>query len=47
VPNRDRDKVEEAIERFAHTGFGDVKMLAGEGAPTEVARGRLAGSLHL
>jgi mRNA-degrading endonuclease RelE of RelBE toxin-antitoxin system len=23
--------VEDAIERFAQTGFGDVKMLAGEG----------------
>ena len=30
LPNRDRDKVEEAIERFVQTGFGDVKMLAGE-----------------
>jgi mRNA interferase RelE/StbE len=31
LPNRDRDQVEEAIERFAQTGLGDVKMLAGEG----------------
>jgi mRNA-degrading endonuclease RelE of RelBE toxin-antitoxin system len=38
LPNRDRDQVEEAIERFAQNGLGDVKMLAGEGAPTEVAR---------
>ena len=30
LPNRNRDQVEEAIERFAHTGLGDVKMLAGE-----------------
>ena len=28
---RDRDQVEEAIERFATSGAGDVKMLAGEG----------------
>jgi mRNA-degrading endonuclease RelE of RelBE toxin-antitoxin system len=27
LPNRDRDQVEEAIERFAQTGSGDVKML--------------------
>jgi mRNA interferase RelE/StbE len=31
LPNRDRDQVEGAIERFAQTGAGDVKMLAGEG----------------
>ena len=31
LPNRDRDQVEDAIERFAQTGFGDAKMLAGEG----------------
>jgi mRNA interferase RelE/StbE len=31
LPNRDRRQVEEAITRFAQTGFGDVKMLAGEG----------------
>jgi len=31
LPNRDRDQVEEAIERFAQTGFGDIKMLVGEG----------------
>jgi mRNA interferase RelE/StbE len=31
LPNRDRRQVEEAIARFAQTGFGDVKMLAGEG----------------
>ena len=31
LPNRDRDQVEDAIERFAEIGFGDVKMLAGEG----------------
>ena len=31
LPNRDRDQVEGAIERFAQIGFGDVKMLAGEG----------------
>jgi mRNA-degrading endonuclease RelE of RelBE toxin-antitoxin system len=30
LPNRDRDQVEEAIERFAQTGSGDVKMLRGE-----------------
>ena len=30
LPNRDRDQVEDAIERFAQTGFGGVKMLAGE-----------------
>jgi len=27
LPSRDRDQVEEAIERFAQTGSGDVKML--------------------
>jgi mRNA-degrading endonuclease RelE of RelBE toxin-antitoxin system len=31
LPNPDRNQVEEAIEWFAQTGFGDVKMLAGEG----------------
>ena len=31
LPNRDRDQVEEAIERFIQTGSGDVKMLTGEG----------------
>lgn len=31
LPNRNRDQVEEAIERFAQTGFADIKMLAGEG----------------
>ena len=31
LPNRDRDQLEEAIERFAETGSGDVKMLRGEG----------------
>ena len=31
LPNRDRDQVEAAIERFAQAGSGDVKMLAGEG----------------
>ena len=31
LPNRDRDQVEEAIERFVQTGSGDIKMLAGEG----------------
>ena len=31
LPNRDRDQVEEAIERFAQTGSGDINMLAGEG----------------
>jgi mRNA interferase RelE/StbE len=31
LPNRNRDQVEEAIERFAQTGSGDIKMLAGEG----------------
>ena len=31
LPNHDRGQVEEAIERFAQSGFGDVKMLAGEG----------------
>jgi mRNA interferase RelE/StbE len=31
LPNRDRDQVEEAIERFSQTGSGDVKMLTGEG----------------
>jgi mRNA interferase RelE/StbE len=31
LPDPDRDQVEEAIERFAQTGLGDVKMLAGEG----------------
>jgi mRNA-degrading endonuclease RelE of RelBE toxin-antitoxin system len=30
LQNRDRDRVEDAIERFARTGLGDVKMLAGE-----------------
>ena len=30
MPNRDRDQVEEAIERFAQTGSGDINMLAGE-----------------
>jgi len=32
LPNRDRDQVEEAIERFVQTGSGDVKMLAARGA---------------
>jgi mRNA-degrading endonuclease RelE of RelBE toxin-antitoxin system len=31
LPNRTRDQVEEAIERFAQSGSGDIKMLAGEG----------------
>jgi mRNA-degrading endonuclease RelE of RelBE toxin-antitoxin system len=31
LPDRTRDQVEEAIERFAQTGNGDVKMLAVEG----------------
>jgi mRNA interferase RelE/StbE len=31
LPNRDRDQLEAAIERFAQGGSGDVKMLAGEG----------------
>jgi mRNA interferase RelE/StbE len=31
LPDSSRDQVEEAIERFAQTGDGDVKMLAGEG----------------
>ena len=31
LSNRDRDQVEEAIERFVQTGSGDVKMLTGEG----------------
>jgi mRNA interferase RelE/StbE len=31
LPNRERGHVEEAIERFAQTGSGDVKMLSGEG----------------
>ena len=31
LPNRDRDQVEEAIERFVQTGSGDVKMLTAEG----------------
>jgi mRNA-degrading endonuclease RelE of RelBE toxin-antitoxin system len=30
LPDRDRDQVEEAIERFVQTGSGDVKMLTGE-----------------
>ena len=30
LPNRERDQVEDAIERCAQTGSGDVKMLAGE-----------------
>jgi len=29
LQDRDRDLVETAIERFAQTGAGDVKMLAG------------------
>jgi mRNA-degrading endonuclease RelE of RelBE toxin-antitoxin system len=31
LPNRDRDQVEEAIERFVQTGSGDIKMLKGDG----------------
>ncbi|MCW5978467.1 MAG: hypothetical protein KIT09_10335 [Bryobacteraceae bacterium] len=31
LANHDRDQVEEAIERFAQTGVGDVKMLKAEG----------------
>ncbi len=31
LPNRDRDQVEEAIERFVQTGSGEVKTPAGEG----------------
>src|SRR5450756_2018964 len=31
LPNRERDQVEDAIERFVQTGSGDVKMLTGEG----------------
>ena len=30
LPNTSRDQIEDAIERFAQTGHGDVKMLAGE-----------------
>ena len=30
LETRDRDLVEEAIERFATTGVGDIKMLAGK-----------------
>ena len=30
LPHRDRNQVEKAIERFARTGFGDVKMLEGQ-----------------
>ena len=30
LPARDRDLVEGAIERFAATGIGDVKLLAGQ-----------------
>ena len=47
LPDRDWDQVEEAIERFVQTGSGDVKMLNRRGAPTQVARGRLASSFHL
>ena len=31
LPDCGRDLVEEAIERFAQTGFGGIEMLAGEG----------------
>jgi mRNA-degrading endonuclease RelE of RelBE toxin-antitoxin system len=31
LPSSSRDQVVEAIERFAQTGHGDVRMLAGEG----------------
>jgi mRNA-degrading endonuclease RelE of RelBE toxin-antitoxin system len=47
LPNRNRDQVEEAIERFAQAGFGDIKMLAGEGRTTQVVRGRLASSFRV
>jgi mRNA-degrading endonuclease RelE of RelBE toxin-antitoxin system len=47
LPNRGRDQVEEAIERFVQTGSGDAKMLTGEGPPIQVARKRLASSFHL
>ena len=39
LPNRDRDQVEDAIERFAQTGLGDVKMLAGEGRQLRLRAG--------
>jgi mRNA interferase RelE/StbE len=31
VPSADRARIENAIEEFARTGVGDVKMLVGEG----------------
>ena len=31
LEDRDRDQVEDAIERFAQTGAGDVKRLVNEG----------------
>jgi mRNA interferase RelE/StbE len=31
LPSRGRDQVEEAIERFAQSGAGDVRMLTGGG----------------
>lgn len=30
LPPRQRDRIEEAIERFAQSGVGDIKLLAGE-----------------
>ena len=46
LPNRDRDQVEEAIERFSQTGWRR-KDADGRGARTEAARGTLASSFHL
>ena len=31
LPSRDRDQLEEAIDRFAQTGSGDIRMLTDEG----------------
>jgi hypothetical protein len=45
LPNRDRDQVEEAIERFVQTGSGDVKMLSGEGRQLRLRLGEFASSM--
>ena len=37
LPSRNRDQVEEAIERFALTGAGDIKMLAARAANSDCA----------
>jgi mRNA interferase RelE/StbE len=39
LEDRDRDQVEDAIERFAQTGSGDVKRLVNEGRQLRLRAG--------